>query len=603
MPGIVYRLDLKQSTRHIFDIELQIAKPDPQGQVLWLPNWIPGSYMIRDFARHVVAIEAYAGGRALVLEKLDKNHWRLPAGVEELVHVRYQVYAWDLSVRGAHFDQRHAYFNGAAIFLAAAGHEDDPHTLLLAADPATFVTPVQVATSLPAENVDAQGWGCYRASSYAHLIDHPFEVGRWRHGQARAEGVLHDIVVSGASHFDMQRLERDVAAITAACIRFFAQPAPFTRYLFLLQAVGNAYGGLEHADSCSLLLARRDLPDYAEGEEPGSAYRGLLGLISHEYFHAWNVKRLRPAVFSPYALHEEIHTPLLWFFEGVTSYYDDLLLLRAGCLGRTAYLELLAQQITRYLRQPGRHWQSVAESSFDAWSKYYRQDENTPNVQTSYYVHGALVALCLDLELRRRRPGQASLDEVMRDLYAKFGLSGKGLGSEEIRAALVAHGGPELGVCHDQWVYGRQALPLAELLATQGIVMHLRVSDGAQDLGGKAGQGGLRCALGARWKTSDAGLLLSHVFHEGAMEQAGLAAQDVVVAVAGLRASEATIESILRHHAPGEHLSIYAFRGDELIEASVCLQEAPQDTCYLELETQVITAGSWPDALQYRDEQ
>ncbi len=597
MYGITYRMDLQQSTRHILDIELHIAKPDAQGQVLWLPNWIPGSYMIRDFARHVVALAAYADGRALVVEKLDKNHWRLPAAIATAVQVRYQVYAWDLSVRGAHFDQRHAYFNGAAVFLAVAGQEDRPHRLQLSAVAGTFTAPVAVATRMPAYAVDADGWGEYGCDHYAGFIDYPFEVGRWRRGCARAEGVLHEIVVSGSSHFDMARLERDIAAITATCIRFFAQPAPFTHYLFLLQAVGNGYGGLEHADSCSLLLARRDLPAYAEAQEPGTHYRALLGLICHEYFHAWNVKRLRPAALAPYALQQEVHTPLLWFFEGVTSYYDDLLLLRAERIGRAAYLELLGQQITRYLRQPGRAWQSVAESSFDAWSKYYRQDENSANVQTSYYIHGALVALCLDLELRRQRPGRASLDDVMRDLYARFGQHEQGLVEADIVAALERQGGEALVQCHARWVHGREDLPLVELLAAQGIRMHLRAAESAQDAGGSPGQGVRRLSLGGRWKAVEGGLLLLQVAHDGALERAGLAAQDVIVALAGLRVSEELLETLLTRQQVDDKIVVYAFRGDELLQVDLYLQEAPADTCFLEWASEVLEAQAWPEAL------
>ncbi len=597
MYGITYRMDLQQSTRHILDIELHIAKPDVRGQVLWLPNWIPGSYMIRDFARHIAALSAYSDGRALVVEKLDKNHWRLPAGLETDVQIRYQVYAWDLSVRGAHFDQRHAYFNGAAVFLAVAGQEDSPHRLQLSAAAGTFTDALKVATSMPAQAIDADGWGEYGCDDYASFIDHPFEVGRWRRGSACVEAVVHEIVVSGSSLFDMARLERDVAAITATCIRFFAQPAPFSRYLFLLQAVGQGYGGLEHADSCSLLLARRDLPAYAEAQEPGVHYRALLGLISHEYFHAWNVKRLRPAALAPYALQQEVHTPLLWFFEGVTSYYDDLLLLRAQCIGRAAYLELLGQQITRYLRQPGRAWQSVAESSFDAWSKYYRQDENSANVQTSYYVQGSLVALCLDLELRRQRPGRASLDAVMRDLYARFGQDGRGLDEADIVAALERHGGPVLAECHARWVHGREDLPLAELLAAQGVNMRLRAAESAQDTGGSPGQGVQRLSLGGRWKAVEGGLQLVQVAHAGALERAGLAAQDVLVAMAGLRISEEVLEAVLTRHAVDDKVVVYAFRGDELLQVDLYLQEAPADTCFLEWASDVLAAQAWPEAL------
>lgn len=578
-----YRISSTKVAAHIFEVELTIANPDMAGQTLWLPNWIPGSYMIRDFSRNIVSLRAEGpDGAAVAVTKLDKSSWRCEP-VSGPLRVVYEVYAWDLSVRAAHLDQTHGYFNGTSVFLAVAGQEEQPHTVEIV--PPADTNGWEVATSLPRHGAEEWGFGLYQAGSYDELIDHPVEMGTFTRARFQACGVPHDVVITGKHRTDMDRLCRDLAKICEAQIRFFGEPAPFERYVFLVMAVGNGYGGLEHRASTSLLCSREDLPLATESEaSPSERYKTFLGLCSHEYFHNWNVKRIKPQVFIPYDLRAETHTELLWAFEGITSYYDDLMLARAGLISLQTYLELLAQQITRHLRVGGRLRQSVTDSSFDAWTKYYKQDENSPNAVVSYYVKGALVALCLDLALRARSQGRISLDHVMQRLWQDFGKPGVGVQDQDIQRIAETLLGESLADFFARALYSTEELPLAELLAGAGVIYLLRPAESAADSGGKPmPEGRQRAVLGAKVQPGEGGAVLQQVFSDGPAMQAGLSAGDVVVAVDGLRVNAISIEKLVSSYPVGTKLKVHAFRRDELMEFNLTLAAAPQDTCVLTL--------------------
>ena len=587
-----YRISSSRAEAHIFELELRIAKPDPSGQQLWMPNWIPGSYMIRDFSRNIVSLRAEsATGVAVAVHKLDKAGWRCDPVSGPLI-LRYEVYAWDLSVRAAHLDRSHAYFNGSSVFLAVSGQESQPHGV-------DIIAPVgaegwEVATSLPRLNAAEWGFGSYQAASYDELIDHPVEMGRFSRARFMACGVPHDIVITGQHRAEMDRLCRDLTKICEAEIRFFGEPAPFERYVFLVMTVGNGYGGLEHRASTSLLCSREDLPLSTEPvASPGDRYKTFLGLCSHEYFHSWNVKRIKPRVFIPYDLRAETHTGLLWAFEGITSYYDDLFLARAGLISSPGYLELLAQQITRHLRTGGRLVQSVVDSSFDAWTKYYKQDENAPNAVVSYYVKGALVALCLDLTLRQRSAGRVSLDDVMLRLWRYFAQAGRGVDDGDIQALAEALLGESLADFFAAALHGTSELPFAELLRGQGIDVLVRPAESSADNGGKAvpfDPAKQRAVLGAKIQPAEGGAQLAHVYSGGPAMQAGLSAGDNVIAVDGLKVNAITAEKLISSYPVGSTLALHAFRRDELMRFEVTLGRAPADTCVLTLPQEVDTA-------------
>jgi predicted metalloprotease with PDZ domain len=437
----------------------------------------------------------------------------------------------------------------------------------------------RVATTLDRDGAAPWGFGTYRAANYDELVDHPVEMSAFRHVAFEAGGATHDVTVSGRATFDAERLARDLARICQWQCDFFegapGSRAPFDRYLFQVTAVGDGYGGLEHRASTSLLCSRRDLP--ASGvERITDDYRGFLGLASHEYFHSWNVKRIKPAAFVPYDLGREAYTRQLWAFEGVTSYYDDLALVRSGVIDAASYLELLGRAVSSVLRTPGRRVQSVADASFDAWIKHYRPDENTPNASISYYVKGSLCALALDLTLRGHG---TSLDEVMRELWRRHGQTGIGVPEDGVRRLAAELAGRDLDDFFDAYIDGTDELPLAGLLASHGIALALRPAQGAKDRGGKRGNGDApRTALGASW-TPD--LRLQHVYAGGAAEAAGLAAGDALVALDGLKATADRLDAYARDGRPGDRVPAHVFRRDELIEATLVLESAPDDTAWL----------------------
>jgi len=399
--------------------------------------------------------------------------------------------------------------------------------------------------------------------------------------------------VSGRNDGDLERLARDLARVCQAHIDLFGGRAPFERYLFLVMALGDGYGGLEHRSSTSLVCRRDELPTRGiPGVDDG--YLHFLGLASHEYFHAWNVKRIKPAAFAPYDLSRENYTRQLWAFEGITSYYDDLALVRCGLIDAKRYLELLGRTITTVLRTPGRFRQSVSDASFDAWIKFYRKDENSPNATVSYYTKGALVALALDLTLRIAQAG--SLDDVMRALWDRYGATNVGVPEDAIERIACEIGGEAIHDFFRRYVDGTDDPPLATLLAAFGIDWNVRPSTGAKDSGGKPANGKLpRSSLGAKVGND---LKLQHVYSAGAAERAGLAANDVLVALDGLRASTEAIEALLERRSPGERIPVHAFRRDELLTFDVELMTAPNDACYLSLrvdapERAIVLRNGW----------
>ncbi len=479
---IHYRVQALDVDAHLFSVQLHIARP-AAGQTLSLPVWIPGSYLVREFSKNLQGLSAEQDGRPVTLTQQGKNLWQADcaAGVPLVLH--YQFCAYDSSVRTAWLDRRRGFFNGTSLCLRVHGQEDTPHTLqLLASDAAASW---QVATGLDAMDTDARGWGLYRAAHYDELVDCPVEMGSFWRGDFVAAGVPHSFIVAGAApSFDGARLIADARRICETVLAFWhgtgeqATPAPMQRYVFMLNVVDDGYGGLEHRNSTALICGRRDLPRVGE-RKAAEGYTTLLGLISHEYFHTWNVKRLRPAEFARYDYGQENYTELLWFFEGFTSYYDDLLLRRAGLIDNAQYLKLVTRTINQVLQTPGRHLQSVAQASYDAWVKYYRQDENTPNQTVSYYTKGCLVALALDLQLRRE--GRSTLDDVMRALWQRC--QGGPMREADVLAVLQDLGGRSFAPEITQWVHGTDDLPLAELLAAQGVQAKAEPAQTAQRLG------------------------------------------------------------------------------------------------------------------------
>ena len=512
MPKLLYRIEAASLHAHLFRVTLTIAQPAAQ-QIVSLPVWIPGSYLVREFSKNLQQLSARQGRRRLRVQQLDKCSWQMDCQSDQALTLSYEVYALDPSVRAAWLDARRGFFNGTSLCLRVHGQEAQPHHMELL--PVKGQPDWQAATGLTPVQSDKKGFGLYQASDYDELVDCPVELGTFWSGNFSACGIPHRFVVSGAlPSFDGERLLADTQKICEAEILFWhgsgaqaGRKAPHRNYLFMLNAVDDGYGGLEHRNSTALICGRRDLPRTGE-KKPGEGYTTLLGLISHEYFHTWNVKQLRPDAFAHYDYTRENYTPLLWFFEGFTSYYDDLLLRRAGLIDDATYLKLLAKTLNLVAHTPGRHVQTVAQASFDAWVKYYRQDENTPNATVSYYTKGALVALCLDLSLRAEGH---TLDEVMRGLYKRC--KAGPMREQDLQDELQTLTGRSWQQELQAWVHSTAELPLARLLESQGIRIHAEPGSFAQH-------------LGIRHADANGSVQVKAVLRGSAAEQAGFAAGD-----------------------------------------------------------------------------
>ena len=561
-----YQIEFDDYRQHLIHVTLRFVA-DPT-QVLSLPTWIPGSYLIREFSKHIESVRAYdEEGRLLEIQKFEKNKWRLFNTDHELITVEYDVYAYDLSVRGAYVDQTRLYVNPACACLGLEGQEDKAVEveLFLPDELKHF----QLATGMVSKSL-VKGRFTLKAKNYAELIDAPFELAEQTRFGFEANGIPHEFVVSGKHAMNAARMQQDIEKICATEISMFGS-APFSNYTFMTMATANSYGGLEHPNSTSLISPREDLPKANEPEEPSEDYQRFLGLCSHEYFHSWLVKFIRPENFVNYDLNKEGYTSLLWIFEGFTSYYDDLILLRSGVISQASYIKLLKTQIDRYLQNPGRFVQSVSESSFDAWVKFYRQDENSNNAGTSYYNKGCLVALCLDLGLRLRG---SSLDALMRKLY------------ENAQKGIQVHERTIVELCNeltgDNWIEQinhlintTDELPLDQLFPEFGLSYSLKNDKSLP--------------LGLKLVDKPEGVLVQSARRDGAAAQAGLSAHDVIIAIDGLKATVKLIEKYAKQEGI---YSILAFRRDELMSFDVKASGSELTEVELKVEDQA-KAEKW----------
>ncbi len=578
-----YSIRLQNPGAHLFEVRLIVARPDPAGQVFSIPAWIPGSYMIRDYARHVVSIRAEADDLEIELAKVDKSTWQA-AACESPITLIAEIYANEQSVRGAHLDITHAYFNGSCVFPAVVGQEDHACDLDIRQPAKAPGSDWRVVTSMRAKNASKYGFGTYSSENYAELIDQPVEIGDLAIGEFEVAGIPHTIAIRGRTRVDMGRVCRDLNTLCEQHMRLMGAPKDLDRYVFLLMVRGEGYGGLEHRWSSSLVCARDDLPRKGDvGVD--KHYRKFLGLCSHEYFHLWNVKRMKPEVFTPYDLSKESYTGLLWVFEGVTSYYDYLALVRSELIPAESYLETLAKTITRVMRTRGRFKQSIEESSFDAWTKFYHQDANSSNATVSYYTKGSLIALALDLMLRLESSGKCSLDTVMRECWNQFGETGSGMPERGLESVACRLSSTDVSDFFTRYVRGIHELPLEQLLGKFGVKLCLRPAEGLRDKGGKPAKQGrkLHPWLGATLVNRNGRPVFSVVHSGSPAEQAGIAAADEAVAIDGLKVTASNIDSRLQGYHAGDTVQVTVFRGDELLRCGVRLEEPPADTCYLEL--------------------
>ncbi len=583
---IKYIVSIENTNHHLIDVCMVVDQPLKKGQTFWLPDWIPGSYMIRDFARNIIKLNACQDRRNIHMTKQAKSIWQLNEDVSH-IEINYQVYAWDLSVRSAHFDDQHCFFNGSSTFLAVQGLEDSCHQIQIKESSYAVENSWKVATSMTTVKVDSAGFGMYQNSNYAELIDHPFEITNFIETSFKVDGVEHRMIFAEApKNIDLQRIAKDVQSICQYECSFFRDPKPpFAPYLFMTFVQKRGFGGLEHMSSTALHCSHSDLPKI--GDDPNNKsedYQKFLALCSHEYFHCWNVKRIKPARFEAYKLQQEVQTELLWFFEGITSYYDELFLVRSGVISPQNYLDMLAKNITRFMRGKGRQKQSVTDSSFDAWTKFYKQDENAPNAIVSYYVKGGLIAFCLDFEIRRLTNKVKGLDDLMRLVWLQHGKNGIGVDEKGIQKLAETLVETSLQEFFDFILYSTDELDLSGLLSHLGINYQLLPESKQMDKGGYVKtpiQRTALCSLNIIHKENPVGAEIVSVFEDGCASNSGLSNKDIIIALDEYRVDSRELDKRIAGYPIESEIQISYFRRDKLYHRSCVLKASEANTCYL----------------------
>jgi predicted metalloprotease with PDZ domain len=572
LPAIQYTIWPADLHGHRFQVKLHIANPNPDGQIVQMPAWIPGSYLLRDFSKHIETIEAFSSGstnKKITLERIDNDQWRLPH-LNGAVDILTTIYAFDNSVRAAYLDTERAFFNATSLCLQVKEQENIPCSLAIVSPEEAFADHWSVQTTLRSAKTDGRGFGFYLAKNYDDLIDHPVAIGEFQMVRWTSNNANHSMAVQGCLHpIDVARLASDLQAICTSTINLFepkTKKAPFTNYLFLVNAVLNGYGGLEHRNSTALLCRRDQIPQKNIPLDEAS-YREFLGLCSHEYFHAWLVKRIQAKVFQPYILSDRNHTRLLWLFEGFTSYYDDLQLLRSKRIDLGTYLKLVADNWNSVLRGPGRLKQSLADSSFDAWTKYYQADENTPNAVVSYYGKGALLALGLDLQIHQFSKNQKSLDDLMRLIWQRHGVTLNGIsenGLDELILELLGIGFIKIwNEMKSRYIFGTEDIPLQKWISSKLVSVKPKTQTKLERI---------KLQLGMRHVDSSGWLKVTHVLDRSAAQAAGLAPGDLLASMNGERITGARFDKVLNGLSENQRISILFYRDDLECERVMTLE-------------------------------
>lgn len=581
-PAIHYRISAPDPKTHFFHVQIRIEKPDSLGQQLRLPTWIPGSYLIREFSQHIQTVTASSAGKPVKINKIDKATWQCNPCLNELIVV-YKVYAFDRSVRSAYLDNTRAFFNGSSVFLCVVGQEEHPCSLHIGAIAEAYALGWDVACTYPVVEVDAQGYGDYIVENYRQLIDHPVEISELTETSFNLDEIPHRMVFTGSHKGDLKRLARHMARICLVHKKMFGE-LPVKQYLFMTLVGTNIYGGLEHKDSTALMCSQHELPQMHDKKRENGAdqkfitkdYRRFLGLCSHEYFHLWNVKRIKPQAYHDNDLSAEAYTRQLWIFEGITSYYDDLALVRSGVITPESYLELISDTLNRVRNQAGRLKQSLAESSFDAWIKFYRPNENTPNTVVSYYAKGALTALALDITIQTKTEGRVSLDDVMRQLWKEFGNEKQGLPEGEFEKICERVSGLHLKSFFDSWVRGTGDQPITSLLLGVGLKSETHVDKSEHKITNNFG-----CDVVMQGPM----IVVKTVHNDSAAEKAGLAAGDELVAFEGVKLNRKSLANLYKQYQSGERGELTVFRQERLLKLNIRLMESMKQKWTLAIDS------------------
>jgi predicted metalloprotease with PDZ domain len=550
-PTIHYQVAMPQPQSHLFEVTLLVENWQEPVLNLKMPVWTPGSYLVREYAKNLqdFAAEMTDKQQSLPVSKVTKNHWQIDTANASKITIRYRVFANELSVRTNHLNASHGYFNGAALFLFIPGLEQQPIQIEIITKPEW-----QVTTTLP---LVAGKSNTFEAKDFDTLVDSPFEIGSHQIYNFEVLGKPHQLAVWGQGNLNHEQLIEDTQKIIEVEAKIFGG-LPYQRYLFLLHLTSSSFGGLEHKDSCSLIYSRF-------GFQAKEKYQRFMQLVAHEFFHLWNVKRIRPKALEKFDYEQENYTTSLWFSEGTTSYYDLQIPLRAGIYDNKTFLENLSKEITQLQLTPGRKVQPLGESSFDAWIKLYRRDANSNNSQISYYLKGEMVSFLLDLLIRSRHRNQRSFDDVMAMMWQSFGKEEIGFTPQQLQAVIESVAETDLSDFFKRFVDGTDELPFDEYLEPFGLCLNT-VEEAVP-------------YLGLIVKSENNQEMIKFVDATSPAALAGVDAADELLAIDGLRVTADQLSNRLKDYQVGDTIKLSIFHQDELQTVSVTLA-APQVTRY-----------------------
>ena len=541
---LTYHLSMPQPNSHYFAVKIDVQENTAAAQEFKLPVWTPGSYLVREFSKNLNQVRAIdAQGKELTVKKKAKNAWEVQCNGAASYTVFYEVYAFELSVRTPYLDNTHGFVAGAGVFMYTEETRNQLGVLKIYPH-ASFK---KVSTALaPADFKSEPGCQSFVFKDYDQLVDSPIEIGNQQEFSFMAAGVRHRVAMCGEANYNIAELQRDMAKVVESATAVFGSN-PNQDYHFIVHNVTDGQGGLEHLNSCVLSVSRWTYT--------GSNYLGFINLVAHEYFHLWNVKRIRPIELGPFNYDQECYTSLLWVMEGITSYYDELLLLRAGFYTKADFLNKLQSQINYVEGSPGSRVQPVAHASFDAWIKAYRPNENSSN---TYYSRGAVIGAVLDAYLIQRSKGKQSLDGFMQLLYQKYALDLKrGFSETEFEQELANYCGEDMHAFFTQYVNGTAIIPYQKYFEPMG----LKVTDQTSTL----------TNFGAALEPGEV-LKVRTVRSGSAAEDAGISVGDEILACDGFRIDKAGLENKYNNLQPGVSMELLLARDGKLFSTKCVMK-------------------------------
>jgi predicted metalloprotease with PDZ domain len=539
LPRIFYQVSMSQPTSHLFEVTLTIDYWQDKQLNLKMPVWTPGSYLVREYSRNLQEFIAQDSRSKTKLnsQKISKNHWQIETENSTSITIFYRIYAHELSVRTNHLNDSHGYFNGAALFLYIPGLESLSSILEIIPPQADW----KVTTSL--EPLASKN-NTFLVPDFDTLVDSPIEVGTHQCYKFQVRKKNHRLAVWGEGNIDAEKVIRDTEKIIEVEADLYGG-LPYDNYVFLLHLSNNGFGGLEHKNSCTLNYSRFGFRDPEK-------YNRFIQLVAHEFFHLWNVKRIRPKALEKFDYEQENYTPSLWFSEGTTSYYDLLIPLRAGLYNSKIFLDNLGKEITRFLVTPGREVQPLAESSFDAWIKLYRRDANSDNSQMSYYLKGELVSLLLDLLIRDRTQNQRSLDDVMRQMWEKFGKTEIGFTENQLKEVIESVADRDLTDFFQNYLYTTQELPFNDYLEPFGLRLQAVPEDNPIP------------HTGMRVQSENGKDMIKFVSANSPAQVAGISPDDELLALNGIRVTAEQLPERLKDYQANDMIELSLFHQDVL---------------------------------------